>query len=224
MTTSESGITFIKNWESFSAKAYKDGETSAGKTLYSIGYGHQIKKGEESLLSATISKEQALDFVRKDVKVWEKVVSDRLTKNPTQAQFDALVSYTYGTGVNSTTVFSLINKSASAKELFEFWTQHWITQTQKGVKVPLRGLIRRRWMEADAYLNGFNSDSLKGSAANGYNAPDTDFRPKYDNSNITTKPDSQQEDSQDTETNTALAIAAVVGILGIGLVLYSYQS
>jgi GH24 family phage-related lysozyme (muramidase) len=84
----------IKGAEGFRATAYDD----AGHK--SIGYGHQIKPGEEALLTATLTKEQADALFAKDLEIYSNGASKipGFADAPKRVQ-EALVDMTYNMGV-----------------------------------------------------------------------------------------------------------------------------
>lgn len=91
--TSSTGINLIKSFEGLSKKACKALST---EKYYTIGYGHygaDVKKGQ------TITEEEALKLLIKDVRKFEKKVNKYQTKyNFSQNQFDALMSFAYNVG------------------------------------------------------------------------------------------------------------------------------
>ena len=89
MTASEACIDLIKSFEGFHDKAYRD------NGQWSIGYGTSSTEG------ATITKEEADTAMRAHVKVLETAVNTFAGANSlalTQAQFDALISFSYNCG------------------------------------------------------------------------------------------------------------------------------
>lgn len=83
----------IELLEGFRSRAYKD---AAG--LLTIGYGHLIKPAEARLKQATLSREEGLELLRKDVKWAEETVERYVTVPLLQRQFDALVSFVFNVG------------------------------------------------------------------------------------------------------------------------------
>lgn len=83
----------IKGSEGFSATAYPD------NGHMSIGYGHQIKPGEEYLLNATITKEQANDIFAKDFQTY-KSAAEKIPgySDAPQIAKDVLIDMTYNMG------------------------------------------------------------------------------------------------------------------------------
>jgi GH24 family phage-related lysozyme (muramidase) len=98
------GIGLIKYFETFSSTCYRE----KGEDFWRIGYGHACETASDNLpqygvkcakvktCSAKLTKAQAEDVLKKDIKEAENFVRTQL-KNVlvTQNQFDALVSMTY---------------------------------------------------------------------------------------------------------------------------------
>lgn len=93
MEISENGLNLIISFEGFCPKATKAVKT---EKYYTIGYGHYGKDVEEK---QSITKEQALKLLKKDIKRFEtKVMKYNDCYNFTQNEFDALVSFAYNVG------------------------------------------------------------------------------------------------------------------------------
>ena len=93
MKISENGLNLIISFEGFCPKATKAVKT---EKYYTIGYGHYGKDvGEKQ----TITKEEALTLLKKDMKRFEtRVMKYNNCYNFTQNEFDALVSFAYNVG------------------------------------------------------------------------------------------------------------------------------
>src|SRR5262245_12639546 len=92
MKTSQAGMGLIEEFEGCILHAYPDPAT--GGAPWTIGYGHTagVQPGD------TCSREQALDWLRKDL-AWAEAAVNRLVAVPLeQHQFDALVSFTFNLG------------------------------------------------------------------------------------------------------------------------------
>jgi len=160
-TISTKGILLIKNFEGKSLKPYLDDDKSTpNRVEYSIGYGHQIKPGEEYLMSG-ITDQKAEDLLISDLSAAINAVNNTITVPLTQDQFDSLVSYAFniGTGAFKTgTLAKLINSKASKKELATWWTSHYITAAGH----PSAALQTRRAEEFKVYTAGLSPASTTG--------------------------------------------------------------
>ena len=93
MKISENGLNLIISFEGFCPKATKAVKT---EKYYTIGYGHY---GKDVAENQTITKEEALLLLKKDIKRFEtKVMKYNNCYNFTQNEFDALVSFAYNVG------------------------------------------------------------------------------------------------------------------------------
>lgn len=93
MKVSKNGLNLIIVFEGFCPKATKAVKT---EKYYTIGYGHYGKDVDEK---QTITKEDALTLLKKDMKRFEtKVMKYNNCYNFTQNEFDALVSFAYNVG------------------------------------------------------------------------------------------------------------------------------
>lgn len=145
MVTGTKGLELIKLWEGLRLKAYL---CTAG--YWTIGYGSikysntntPVKKGD------IITKEQAEAELKVDLQSFEKIMDAAITIDLTQNQFDALVSFWFNTG-GSNTLAKLINSKADKKDIYRWWTTHYITSNGK----PTPGLVSRRKAEADLFFS-----------------------------------------------------------------------
>lgn len=138
MLYSQNGLQLTESFESFESAAYWD---TFGK-VWTIGYGHT---GKEVVQGLVWTKQQAITALAADVS-WASACVNHLVKvNLDQAQFDALVDFTFNTGVGnftSSTLLKCINAENMAEADVEF--SKWI---YSGGRV-LSGLVRRRLAEA----------------------------------------------------------------------------
>lgn len=140
MKTSPAGRALIRQFEDCRLEAYL---CPAG--IWTIGVGHTrgVKKGDRC------SAQQADVWLTQDLEDAEAAVA-MLVKAPlTQAQFDALVSFTFNLGAKAlaeSTLLILLNKRnyPAAADQFGRWVH------SKGQK--LGGLVRRRAAEAALFL------------------------------------------------------------------------
>ena len=143
---SEEGIAFIKMVEGFNKNAYADG------SQISIGYGTKANS-----LSDTISQVDADKALREELAVVDAAVNSFAAtygKNFTQAQHDALVSFSFnvGTGwMTSDGVFRQAVISGATGNTFLNAISLWSGSADPAMR---KGLVNRRLNEADMYLNG----------------------------------------------------------------------
>ena len=141
MKTSPKGIALIKEFEGLRLKAYL-----CPGGVWTIGYGHTagVKPG------MTITEEQAEQFLKEDMIVFEKAVNNQnLSIN--QNQFDALVSLIYNIGIGNFQKSTLLRKArinANDNSIMDEFLR-WVYS--KGRVLP--GLQRRRLREMKLYLS-----------------------------------------------------------------------
>lgn len=129
-----------QEFEGLRLEAYQD---SVG--VWTIGYGHTkgVKKGDK------ISKEQALIYLKEDMREAEEAVTTLVKVALTQNQYDALVDFTFNLGygnLSKSTLLKFLNTGDYAGAWKEF--QKW---NKAGGKV-LAGLVKRRQAEADLFM------------------------------------------------------------------------
>lgn len=137
---SEQGLELIKYFESFRETPYL---CPAG--LLTIGYGHVIRPGEDL---EEISEAEGEALLLSDVAKAEASVLRLIKVVLEDHQYDALVSFTFNLGggaLQRSTLRQKINREEHAEVPDEF--KKWI---YAGGRI-LRGLIRRRIMEAILY-------------------------------------------------------------------------
>lgn len=135
MQISKAGLDLIKQFEGLYLKAYR---CPAG--VPTIGYGHTAGVA----MGQTITQQQADDYLRRDVRQFERAVSRLVTVPLTQGQFDALVSFAFNLGdgaLAQSTMLRLLNAGdyTGAAAQFDRWNK-------AGGRV-LPGLVRRRAAE-----------------------------------------------------------------------------
>lgn len=137
LRVSDNGLAIIKKYEGCYTKAYKD---PVG--IWTIGYGHtsRVKAGQ------TITRAQAEQFLEKDCATAENAVNSYGSKyNWNQNEFDALVSFTFNTGVGN--LKKLLNDGKRYKN--EISTK--LLDYNKGGGVVLPGLVKRRKEEKELF-------------------------------------------------------------------------
>ncbi|MFS1539248.1 MAG: lysozyme [Candidatus Phlomobacter fragariae] len=140
MTTSDEGISRIKQFEGCRLRTYR---CPAGR--WTIGYGHT----QGVTAGMIISQSQAERFLKDEIRQTEEVINQLVAVTLTQAQFDALVSLVFNIGEEETTS-TLLNKLntddyAGATDEFNRWVY------ADGEK--LTGLVRRRAAERERFLS-----------------------------------------------------------------------
>lgn len=135
MQISKAGLDLIKQFEGLYLKAYR---CPAG--VPTIGYGHTAGVA----MGQVITQQQADDYLRRDVRQFERAVERQVSVPLTQGQFDALVSFAFNLGEGAlaqSTLLRLLNAGdyAGAAAQFDRWNK-------AGGRV-LPGLVRRRAAE-----------------------------------------------------------------------------
>ena len=154
MRISNVGLALIKQEERFMPRRYL---CSAGKPT--IGYGHVIQAGEQRYYTAKLTEAEASALLRADVdKKYGAHVENRVHRDVTQNQFDAMVSlcYNIGTGgFDKSSVLALTNAGTSSptviRTAFGLWNK--ITYPKTKARVFSAGLTARRAREAALYLS-----------------------------------------------------------------------
>lgn len=140
MKTSKKGVELIIDFEGFCSKATKAVPT---EKYYTIGYGHYSKDVKEN---DTITKENAIDLLEKDLKRFEtKVMKYNSVYNFTQNEFDALVSFAYNVG-------NIDQLTAKGKRTKKEIADAMLRYIKSGGNV-LDGLRKRRNKERELFLN-----------------------------------------------------------------------
>lgn len=148
MKTSPAGLEFISKWEGCILKPYKD---IAG--LRTIGIGHLILPNENFPDGVSITKEQALGLLAKDVEKCEVAIKKNVKVVLNQNQFDALCSFGFncGTGVySSSNVATALNTGnyGDVPAALLAWSKAKIN----GVLQVNQGLLNRRKSEGELFM------------------------------------------------------------------------
>lgn len=141
MQLSQNGLNFIKGFEGFKAIPYPD---SAG--IATIGYGTIMYPSgtRVTMYDPAITEAQAEQYLAHDIASKTSNVSNMLTSQVNQNQFDALVSFTYNLGVNAlhgSTLLKLVNDNDFDNAAPEF------LKWNHAGGVVVAGLTRRRAAE-----------------------------------------------------------------------------
>lgn len=146
MRTSRAGLDLIKQFEGLELRAYR-----CPSGIWTIGYGHTAKAGAPvPVAGMVITPERAEEILRADLGAYEAAVRKAITRQPTQAQFDAMVSLCFNIGPDGfarSSVLRLFNAGdmQAAADAFRLWN--------KSRGRVLRGLVRRREAERDLFLS-----------------------------------------------------------------------
>lgn len=115
--------------------------------VWTIGYGHTGYDVKENM---TITYEEAVKYLDRDVKKFEDKVNKYSKYNWTQNEFDALVSFAYNIGnIDQLTKNGTRTKSQIA--------EHWNAYCNADGKVST-GLVRRREAEKTLFLTKESDD------------------------------------------------------------------
>ena len=152
MPLSQSGVNFLKQFESLRLEAYQD---VAG--VWTIGYGTTRINGKPVMAGMTCTEAEAAQWLAVDTWVAETGVRRYLSAcGLTQNQLDALISFAYNVGVGafeSSTLAKVIRAGEPVLEdYFTRWSKARDPKTGQLVVVP--GLLRRRQAEYNIYMMG----------------------------------------------------------------------
>jgi lysozyme len=151
---SQKGIDFIKGFETCKLKAYK-----IGNDAVTIGWGNTFyENGQPIQLGQTITQERANQLFLNILASFEKGVSQLVTSNINQNQFDSLVSFAYNVGldIDSDTIAEGLGDSTLLKKVNSnpndpTIRNEFMKWVNKGT-IFEQGLTRRRKGEADIYF------------------------------------------------------------------------
>lgn len=151
MQTSEKGVALIKRFEGCSLKAYQD---SVG--VWTIGYGWtQQVDGKSIRAGMNIKQETAERLLKTGLVSYENDVSKLVKVKLTQAQFDALVAFSYNVGTRALSASTLLRTLNSGD--YSGAADEFLRWNKAGSKV-LNGLARRREAERNLFLAGSKND------------------------------------------------------------------
>lgn len=142
MQTSDAGLELIKRFEGVRLNAYDD-----GVGVWTIGVGHikGVKPGDVA------TADQVDRWLREDAQEAEDAVN-RLARAPlTQAQFDALVSFTFNLGAGALERSTLL-KRLNGRD-YDAAANEFLRWNIAGGRV-LAGLTKRRIAERMLFLTG----------------------------------------------------------------------
>lgn len=151
MNIDRRGLDFIKSFESFSSKPYRDQEGN-----WTIGYGH-IKGVTHD--SPPISKEEAERLLQKDIRPIDTAIEKHVSIPLSQNEFNAIGSFVFNAGIKillSSTFIRKLNsgdRQGAAREFLR-WVHYKDEKTQQ--MLVSAGLVRRRKEEMEMFLSDFN--------------------------------------------------------------------
>ncbi len=159
LRTTQEGVRFIQDYESFTPYAYWD------YAQYSIGYGSRCGKDE---YPDGITQEEAVQLMRRHIHTIETELDPYLEKNDVRlsdAQYDALISLCYNIGTSwlrASRLSTLLKSGDYTHNEFASAMGVWCHVTQNGEAKILPGLIKRRIMEIRLFLY----EDYQGNASN----------------------------------------------------------
>jgi GH24 family phage-related lysozyme (muramidase) len=142
---SKNGLELIKGFEGLYLTAYLD---IVGVPTIGFGCTEGVTK-EDVANKRTITEQEAIDMMMKELDRFEKGVTKYVTIPINQNQFDALVSFSYNVGLGAlqkSTLLKILNAGdiSGAAEQFLRWN--------KAGGVEVKGLTRRRQAERSLFL------------------------------------------------------------------------
>lgn len=139
---SQKGAEFIGSFEGLALDAYWD---SIGG-VWTIGYGHTsgVRKGQR------ITEAQADAFLRQDSEIAANAVHNLVTVPLNQAEYDALISFTFNCGVGALEESTMRKRLNAGDRKGAMAALLWWNKGNNGAEV--KGLTRRRASERDLFL------------------------------------------------------------------------
>lgn len=157
----------LQNREKMMLAHYDD--MGPGRGNCTVGYGSLVHRNPctAAELARPVTQAQAASLFAVNIDDVERAVQRNLKVTLTQAQFDALVSYTFNRGARGARpVFDLINKGdlrGVANEISRSTSVTVKNKAGKRVLVKAGGLVKRR-AEESAPFRGLALASAKGAA------------------------------------------------------------
>lgn len=146
MQMTEAGLALIRQFEGFRGTAYR-----CPGGIWTIGYGHTAMAGPPDVAEGqTMTEADAGALLKADADKFAEGVKAALTRELSDAQFSALVSFAYNVGLGafkSSSVLKAVN--AGGFETVPRRLQLWV----KGGGRVLPGLVKRRAAEADLFMS-----------------------------------------------------------------------
>ena len=141
--TSQAGVNLIKSFEGVQLDAYFD---AVG--VLTIGYGHT---GPDVKINSRIDTQQAEIILKKDLAKFEEAVSRLVEISLNQAQFDALVSFTFNVGIGALEQSTLLKRLNAKENPFEVVKEELPRWNKGDGGRVLAGLSRRRSSEVELF-------------------------------------------------------------------------
>jgi lysozyme len=151
MKLSRKGLAAIASMEAVSLTAYYD---SVGVLTVGIGVTKSDKIDPKDFLNnKKLTLEEAFAQYKEVIKKYETSVNKFLKHEIAQHEYDALVSFQYNTGgLAGSTLGRLVNMGVHGEQIvkaFRMWTKG----TVGGKKLVIKGLVNRRNMEINMFMN-----------------------------------------------------------------------
>jgi lysozyme len=146
MQLNENGLALLRAFEGFRAQSYRD---VAG--VWTIGYGHTGRAGPPEVTPhSRMTEPEARALMKQQAEIFARAVRSMLTRELTDDQFSALVSFAFNVGETNfrrSSVLKAVNAGddAAVARRLGLWVK-------AGGKV-WPGLVRRRAAEAALYLS-----------------------------------------------------------------------
>lgn len=149
MQTSDQGLALIKAHEGLRLEAYPD--AGYGWDRATIGYGHTSQAGPPDVTRGMrITAAQAEQILRDDLRKFEGYVTSAVHVPLTQAQFDALVSWTFNLGPGNLKSSTMLRKLNAGD--YQGAADEMLRWNKSNGKV-LAGLTKRREAERALFLS-----------------------------------------------------------------------
>jgi lysozyme len=149
MNITPAGISLVKSFEGLRLTAYPD--PGSGGDPWTIGHGTTIyPSGDEVKRGDKITAEQAEEYLRHDLRKFERAVSRMVLEPVNEAQFSALVSLAYNIGEGALARSTLLRK-LNAGDIFGAADEFLRWTYASGKQLP--GLRRRREAERAMFLS-----------------------------------------------------------------------
>ena len=149
MQTSDQGLALIKAHEGLRLEAYPD--PGRGWEIPTVGYGHTSQAGPPDVTRGMrITAAQAEQILRDDLRKFEGYVTSAVHVPLTQAQFDALVSWTFNLGPGNLKSSTMLRKLNAGD--YQGAADEMLRWNKSNGKV-LAGLTKRRAAERALFLS-----------------------------------------------------------------------